>query len=164
MKGKQNPIVDGQYLLCKFPGKGGWTYAEIPEVKPSGRIPFGWVRVNGSIDSYELMRCKLMPMGNGQLFLPVKASIRHSIAKSAGDYVRIVLYSDEYMAEIPVEIMDCFRNEPKKVFDNFCGLDESDQNDFLNWIYDAKTDEQKASRVVEMMDKLKSGLSLYSRS
>ena len=26
------PLVNREYLLEKFPGKGGWTYALIPEI------------------------------------------------------------------------------------------------------------------------------------
>jgi hypothetical protein len=89
LKGKEILLVDKQFLLKKFPGKGGWTYAAIPEVSQPKRIPFGWVRVKGSIDSYKFTRCKLMPMGNGQLFLPVKAEIRNKIRKKEGDMVHI---------------------------------------------------------------------------
>ena len=62
------PLVDSLYLLKKFPGKGGWTYAEIPEVLQDKDNPFGWVKVSGNIDGYELKQYKLMPMGNGKLF------------------------------------------------------------------------------------------------
>ena len=29
---KEKPLVNAAYLLQKFPGKGGWTYAAIPEI------------------------------------------------------------------------------------------------------------------------------------
>ena len=80
---KEKALVNAQYLLEKFPGKGGWTYAVIPDISPGKRIPFGWVRVSGSIDAHELKRYKLMPMGNGQMFLPVKAEIRKIINKKS---------------------------------------------------------------------------------
>lgn len=32
MKVKEESLVDKEYLLEKFPGKGGWTYALIPEI------------------------------------------------------------------------------------------------------------------------------------
>ena len=59
---KEIALVDGEYLLMKFPGKGGWTYAEIPEVFQNRDNPFGWVKVKGSIDNYELRQHKLMPI------------------------------------------------------------------------------------------------------
>ena len=84
-------LVNKEYQLKKFPGKGGWTFAGIPEVPQDKNAPFGWVKVCGSIDDYELKYYKLMPMGNGKLFLPVKAAIRKKIGKNAGDFVRIKL-------------------------------------------------------------------------
>ena len=70
------PLVDNEYILQKFPGKGGWTYAAIPEVLQNKNNPFGWAKVNGTIDGFELKHYKLMPMGNSQLFLPVKSELR----------------------------------------------------------------------------------------
>ena len=84
------PLVNATYLLQKFPGKGGWTYAAIPEIIQDKTKPFGWVTVRGSIDDYELKQYKLMPMGEGRLFLPVKAAVRKAIKKEAGDYVKII--------------------------------------------------------------------------
>lgn len=57
----EQAIVDGVYLLEKYPGKGGWTYAAIPEVRQDKRNPFGWVKVRGRIDEYELKQYKLLP-------------------------------------------------------------------------------------------------------
>ena len=79
----EKPLIDNEYLLEKFSGKGGWTYAAIPEIKPDKHAYFGWVRVRGSIDGYEIRAYHLMPMGNGKLFLPVKADIRKKIGKKA---------------------------------------------------------------------------------
>lgn len=44
------PLVNKKYLLEKYPGKGGWTYAVIPEVLQNKKAPFGWVKVKGTID------------------------------------------------------------------------------------------------------------------
>ena len=67
--GNAKLLTDQKYLLEKFPGKGGWTYAKIPEIKPEKNNPFGWLCVNGFIDDYEIKNYHLMPMGNGGLFL-----------------------------------------------------------------------------------------------
>lgn len=61
-------LVNKKYLFEKFPGKGGWTYATIPEDLQDKRAHFDWVRVKGSIDGYEFKNYHLMPMGNGSLF------------------------------------------------------------------------------------------------
>ncbi len=148
------PKVDSTYLLEKFPGKGGWTYASIPEIKPSEHTPFGWVRVRGFIDDYELKKFKLMPKGDGTLFFSVNATIRKKIKKEAGDQVRIKLWLDELSAEIPEEIKECLLNESKSTLERFLALSEFDRNIFLNPVYDAKTEEEKADRIVEMIKRL----------
>lgn len=94
MKKKEKPLVNKRYLLEKYPGKGGWTYVSIPEVLRDKSTPFGWVKVKGFIDTFEIKNYRLMPMGNGKLFLPVKAEIRKKINKHAGDWVKIILYAD----------------------------------------------------------------------
>ncbi len=147
-------LVNSEYLLQKFPGKGGWTYAEIPEIPQNKNNPFGWVKVKGSIDTYPLSQYKLMPMGNGKLFLPVKAAIRKAIKKEAGDYVHLILNIDSSALVIPQEILACFDNEPKEVLNNFLAFSEGQQKAYLDWIYDAKTDDTKAKRILEMINKV----------
>ncbi len=151
---EEKPLVDKNYLLEKYPGKGGWTYAAIPEVVQNKTNPFGWVIVKGSVDGYELNNYKLMPMGNGKLFLPVKAAIRKKIKKEAGDTVHIILYADEDPMKIPDELMECFQTESPKIFDAFMNLTEGERKGFIDWIYEAKKDETKISRIAEMMNRL----------
>lgn len=151
---EETPLVDAEYLLQKFPGKGGWTFAEIPEVAQNPKNPFGWVKIRGWIDDYELQHYKLMPMGKGKLFLPVKAAIRKQIKKEAGDSVHIKIWLDERPLDIPVEIVECFKTEPQKVYEHFLALTEGQQKTYLDWIYEAKTEETKASRIVDMMTDL----------
>lgn len=151
---KSSALVCKKTLLKKFPGKGGWTYAEIPELKQNKNNPFGWVKVKGSIDDVELKSYKLMPMGKGKLFLPVKAEIRKKIKKQAGDYVQVILFSDESELEIPEEIMACFEQEPALVYENFMRFTEGERKTYLDWIYQAKKQETRVERIVFMMDRL----------
>lgn len=160
---EDKPLLDRKYLLEKFPGKGGWTYAAIPEILQNKKAPFGWVRVKGSIDGYELKQYKLMPMGNGKLFLPVKAAIRKKIGKEAGDFVHVILFSDESNLEIPNEIIECFQDEPKKTYETFLSFTEGEQKAYLDWIYDAKTEATKAERILKMMNKLHKKLKYYDK-
>jgi len=157
------PLVDKEYLLRKSPAKGSWTYAEIPEILQNKNNPFGWVKVKGFIDDYELKQYKLMPMGNGKLFLPVKAAIRKKIKKEAGDFIKVILYSDESPTEIPEEILDCFKNESKKLFETFTSFTEGEQKVYIDWIYDAKTDDTKVIRITKMMSRLEKQLRLYDK-
>jgi hypothetical protein len=147
------PLINKMYLLQKFPGKGGWTYAEIPEVLQDKHAPFGWVQVRGSIDTHELNHYKLMPMGNGKLFLPVKAEIRKKIGKNAGDWVHVVLFADQSPVDIPEELMLCLQDDPT-AHETFMGYTAGQQKEFIDWIYGAKTDDTKVARIAETLRKL----------
>ena len=117
-------------MLERFAGKGGCTYARIPEILPDKQAHFGWVRVRGTIDSVEISKYHLMPMGNGFLFLPVKAAIRKKIAKQAGDKVHVVLYKDNFPASLPAELVACLRDEPM-AYAAFLKLNEAEQVDAI---------------------------------
>jgi hypothetical protein len=147
------PLVDKKYLLEKYPGKGGWTYAVISEVSQDKRAPFGWVKVKGRIDDFEIKQYKLMPLGNGKLFLPVKAEIRKKIGKQGGDWVHVVLYADNTPIEIPEEFMDCLKVDPV-AYKTFLSYTEGQQKEFIDWVYAAKTDDTKVRRIAEVVDKL----------
>lgn len=149
-------LTDKEYLLEKFPGKGGWTYAALPEIKPNGDMPFGLVKVRGSIDDYEINSYHLMPMGNGNLFLPVKAEIRKKIKKQEGDYVHITLYRDESEFKIPEEILQCLKLEPEAE-EKFMNYKKGEQKKFIDWIYAAKKEETKANRIAKMLQMLDKG-------
>lgn len=155
------PLVDKEYLLQKFPGKGGWTYAAIPEIPQDRKKYFGWVRVTGSIDGFELKHYNLMSMGNGTLFLPVRAEIRKKIKKQAGDYVKVILYPDRLPLEIPEELIDCFRQEPPEVLQTFLRFSLSEQKAYLDWIYTAKKDDTRADRILQMLNRVRSALPFH---
>lgn len=156
----EKPLVDNEYLLQKYPGKGGWTYAEIPEIQQSKNTPFGWVKVKGKIDDFEIADYNLAPMGNGKLFMAVKAEIRKKIKKQAGDYVHIILYADDTVFEIPQEIIDCLKLDDA-AYTKFMALKARHQKEFIKWIYDAKKEETKANRINAMMDKVVKNKNLY---
>ena len=42
-------------------------FCKTPEI-PRQNTPFGWVKVHGTIDRYEIKNYNLQPMGNGRLF------------------------------------------------------------------------------------------------
>ncbi|MBN1985279.1 MAG: DUF1905 domain-containing protein [Prolixibacteraceae bacterium] len=164
MNSDKEPLVNKSYLLQKYPGKGGWTYAEIPEILQNKNNPFGWVKVKGFIDDFEFKRTKLMPMGNGKLFLPVKAQIRKQIKKDAGDFVHIVLFADDEPYKIPSEILKCFQNEPNEIGNTFFGFSEGEQKAYIDWIYEAKTLKTKTQRIVAMMERLQKNQKLHDKN
>ena len=159
---KEKPLVDKQYKLERFQGKGGWTYARIPEIIQDKKAHFGWVKVRGSIDGFEIRKYHLMPMGNGKLFLPVKAEIRKKINKKEGDTVRVILYPDNEPLEVPEEMLLCLRDEPG-AFRFFNSISESEQKFYIDWIYSAKKKETKVDRLARSINRLARGLKLYDK-
>lgn len=156
------PLINKKYKLEKYHGKGGWTYALIPEVLKNNDNPFGWVRVSGSIDGYELSKVTLMPNGKGALFLPVKAEIRKAIGKEEGDKVHIILYADNTALETPQELLICLEDEPKAL-QFFNSLSESERRYYINWIYSAKKQETKDDRMAKTINRLAMGLKMYDK-
>lgn len=153
----EKPLVNKKYKLQKYPGKGGWTYAAVSEISPNKKNPFGWVRVKGFIDEVEIKQYHLAPMRNGKLFLPVKAEIRKKIKKKEGDWIKVVLFADNDAVEIPNELLECLRDEPK-AHNQFFKLSNSEQKHYIDWIYAAKKDETKTERMAETINRLTKGL------
>jgi hypothetical protein len=156
----EKPLVNKKYLLEKFLGKGGWTFAKIPEIAKDKHAHFGWVRVKGTIDGFEIRAYHLMPMGNGSLFLPVKAEIRKKIKKQEGDKVHIILYKDDLPTETPEELKLCLQDEPK-LYETFLSFRDSERKAYIDWIYSAKKEETKVERMAKMIQKLEKGLGFY---
>ena len=98
-----------------------------------------------------------MPMGNGHLFLPVKADIRKKINKQSGDTVKLKLYLYKPPLEISQELMSCFDNEHPDAYKNFQNLSVEKQRSFIDAIYGSKTDEEKIDKIIKMMDHLLHG-------
>jgi Domain of unknown function (DUF1905)/Bacteriocin-protection, YdeI or OmpD-Associated len=147
------PLVDKKYRLEKFPGKGGWTFARIPEVLQDKNSPFGWVKVRVLIDGVELKNYRLMPMGDGHLFLPVRADIRKKIGKEKDDIVHIILFPDNEALAVPEELTLCLNEEPTaRVF--FEELSDDEKSAYIKWIYKVKNEETRVERLVTSLARL----------
>ena len=149
-------------VLKRFDEQGektGWTYIEIPsaiaqELIPGNKKSF---RVKGKLDSYSFSKIALMPMGNGDFIMPLKAEIRKGIGKQKGATVLVKMQLDKQELELPAEFAECLHDEPKALA-HFQSLPKSHQHYFIRWITEAKTDATKAKRIAQALNALATGL------
>ncbi len=156
------PLFHNKLLLEKYPGKGGWTYAQVPGISAEIKGAFGMVRVKGRIDNHELKKYHLMPMKSGNLFLPVNAIARKAINKKAGDYVDVLLYLDNDPVDIPDEMMLCLQDEPAAL-KFFNTLSDTDQQNYIDWIYEAKREQTRVDRLAKTVVKLLNNMRFYDK-
>ena len=159
----EKPLVNKKYKLEKFPGKGGWTYTVISEISPDKKERFGWVKVKGMIDEYEIKSYRLMPMSNGKLFFPVRAEIRKKIKKQEGDWVKLILFHDKDPLQIPDEFLQCLRDEPA-AYKTFFNFSESNQKYYIDWIYSSKKEDTRVERMAKAIDRIAKGLKFLDTS
>jgi hypothetical protein len=150
-------------LLEKTLCTPSWTYTIISEIPPDKHSPFGWVKVKGSIDGFEISKYHLMPSGEGTLMLFVKADIRKKIKKQAGDTVHIILYPDNEPLKVPEELLLCLQDDAEALR-FFNSLNENEQHQYIKWIYSAKTEQTKADRIVKTIDSLSKCLKYTDRT
>jgi hypothetical protein len=92
-------LLHKKVVLKKTAGKGGWTYAVIPNVITDKGERFGWVLADILIDNVEANNIKLFAMKNGKLFVPVKAELRKKLNKEEGDKVELKVYANNKIKE-----------------------------------------------------------------
>ena len=158
---EEEPIINQRMLLERFPGKGGWTYARLPDVETGKKSHFGMQKVRGFIDGYEVKQFHIMPMGKRQLMIAVKAEIRKAIKKNAGEWVDVVLYSLEPSLPLPEDFQLCLTDESASL-NNFEKLSEIKKKECLDWIYAVKSEEIIVERMALAINKLSSGISIFS--
>lgn len=153
---KVKPLVNKKYQLEKFPGKGGWTYIQINEIKPVKKKYFGGVKVRGFIDEYELKDHNLFPMGKGIFMMAVKAEIRKKIGKQEGDWVTLKLYYDEPQDNSPDEFLICLKDDPFAE-KTFYKASKTQQQEIIDWISASKNEDMKVERIARALDLLAHG-------
>jgi hypothetical protein len=150
-------MVEFTTLILQFADQGektGWTYIEIPadlaqQMKPGNKKSF---RVKGMLDGFAVKGMALMPMGEGNFIMALKAEVRKGIHKHAGAVLQVRLEEDkDFKVEMPDDLKECFDFEPE-AYEFFNTLARSHRWYFIKWIADAKTDETRAKRIVNTVN------------
>lgn len=144
-------------LILQFAEQGektGWTYIHIPahlaqQMKPGNKKSF---RVRGMLDNLAVSGMALMPMGDGDFIMALKADVRKALRKEKGAMLKAQLEEDiDYKVDLPEELKDCFEFEPE-AFDFFNSLAKSHREYFIKWIEQAKTSETRAKRIINTVN------------
>lgn len=143
-------------ILKKFGIQGektGWTYIEVPadlagKLKPGTKKSF---RVKGKLDDHPIEQVALMPLGDGNFFMPINASMRKGIGKRQGASLKVQLEADNAAFKLNDEFMACLEDEPKALA-FFQSLAPGHQRYFSNWIDSAKTDGTRAKRIAQTIN------------
>lgn len=150
-------MVEFTTMMLQFAEQGektGWTYIEIPadiaqQMKPGNKKSF---RVKGMLDALPVRGMALMPMGEGNFIMALKAEVRKGIHKNAGAMLHVKLETDDdFKIEIPDDLQECFDFEPEAL-DFFNSLAKSHREYFIKWIDSAKTAETRAKRIVNTVN------------
>jgi hypothetical protein len=150
-------MVEFNTIILQFAEQGektGWTYIEIPpdiaqQLKPGNRKSF---RVKGMLDGFAVAGIALMPMGEGNFVMALKAEVRKGIHKSAGAMLQVKLEEDkDFKIEMPDDLQECFDFEPE-AFDFFNTLAKSHREYFIKWIDSAKTTETRNKRIANTIN------------
>jgi hypothetical protein len=133
--------------------KTGWSYIKVPakiaqQLKPDNKRSF---RVKGKLDDHPISGMALIPMGEGDFILALKAAIRKAIRKQAGDSLEVQFEVDNKEIVPPKELIECLADEPEaqKVFK---ALPKSHQNWYGNWVKGAKTEGTRTRRIAHIVD------------
>lgn len=138
--------------------KSGWTYIAVPQqlaqqLKPNNKKAF---RVKGKLDAYPFEGISLVPIGEGDFILPLNATVRRHIKKSAGAPLQVQLEVDEKPIELPADLLACLRDEPGALA-SFNKLPPSHQRYYGRWINEAKTEPTRIKRIAQAVTILAQG-------
>lgn len=150
----------------KFAEKGektGWTYVHIPQqwadyLKPGMKKSF---RVKGKIDELSVEHLALIPMGEGDFIIPLKADLRKRLRKQKGATLQLLLEVDERPLPLSADFLACLEDEPAAL-DYFQSLPASHQRYYSKWIEDAKSEVTKSNRIAKAIKGLQAKMDFGS--
>lgn len=153
-------ISDNQLLTLKYKkGFGAWTYHLVIPGTAGIEGKWGFLKVSGWIDDYELKPMNLAPRKGEDKLISINQEIRTSIGKKAGDTVKVTLYlHSPDRIETNAQVLKCF--EDAGVLKQFNHLENSERVEIVRAITDAKTDTKQITLINHFIDKLMPALKL----
>ncbi|MXV50037.1 DUF1905 domain-containing protein [Pedobacter sp. HMF7647] len=155
-------MIQYQTIINQFNEQGektGWSYIDVPadiaEQLCSGRKTS--FRVKGKIDHLLIKQVSLLPMGEGNFIIPLKADIRKALRKERGATVSLEFELDESVLEIDADLIACLEEEPV-AFEKFNKMPRSHQHYYSKWILTAKTEATKAKRIAMTLNAMLRGM------
>ncbi|MCC6760196.1 MAG: DUF1905 domain-containing protein [Chitinophagaceae bacterium] len=153
------PQVTFSAVLQRFQQMGektGWTYIVVPEemslqLHSADRKGY---RVKGLLNEVPIAQVALMPMGEGEMILPVNANMRKQLQQPVGATIQVRLSKDDTELSIAADLLACLEDEPEAMA-FFQSLAASHRKYFSKWIDDAKTDATRTKRLVQAVEGLK---------
>ncbi len=155
-------MVQFRTTILQFGSQGektGWSYIRVSaaiaaKLKPGNKKSF---RVKGRLDDYAFRGMALIPMGEGDFIMALKAEIRKVIRKGKGAAVKVQLEVDTVLLKPPKDLMECLADEPKALA-FFNTLAPSHRNYFGKWVDSAKTDPTRARRIADTVTAMSKGM------
>ncbi|MES2418255.1 MAG: YdeI/OmpD-associated family protein [Bacteroidota bacterium] len=141
----------------KFDAKGektAWSYICVPQaiaeqLRPGERKSF---RVKGTLDLVEIAGMALIPMGEGDFIMALKASLRKRLKKEEGGVLEVSLTFDaDFKIEIPEDLEICLA-DGEDLLAQFLSMPKSHQNYYINWLNTAKTEPTRVKRIVMIVN------------
>ena len=137
--------------IQKFTSQGektGWTYIVIPaelaqQLSPGNKKSF---RVKGKLDKHSISGMALIPMGEGNFIMALKADLRKAIGKQKGATLQVALAVDTVPYQVNSLLLHCLEDEPAAM-QYFKSLTSSHQHYFSKWIESAKAEPTKTKRI-----------------
>lgn len=149
-------MIECKAVIFKFGPQGektGWVCVSIPnkvaeKINPGVKKSF---RIKGFIDDYSIKAKALLPMGDGDFVLPLKADIRKAIRKNIGNSVTLKIEADNAPVTLNEDLVACLAEEPAaEIF--FNSLVMGHRKYFSNWIESAKTEQTKTKRIANTVN------------
>ena len=140
-------LLKNQKLILKHvPGKGAWTYHLVIPGTKDIRGKWGFMKVSGTIDGYEIKDLNLAPLTGEDKRISVNSEIRKAIGKKGGDEVMVTLYktTDNHITH-EGNVKECFKDAD--VYKRFTALPNIEQEDIIKDILSVH-DESKQERLI----------------